>query len=85
MISVNSNVPFNFQQNSNAQKQKNRELLTYAACGAMLTPLIPLVDGDSLKETCKNRNIAKFATGMAAVGGLFTASNLLLKKSAVKL
>lgn len=45
----------------------------------MLTPLIPLIDGDGLKETCKNRNIAKYVTGMAAVGGFFTASNLLLK------
>ena len=79
MITIGSSVPLNFQQNSTAQKRENRELLAYAACGAMLTPLIPLIDGDGLKETCKNRNIAKYVTGMAAVGGFFTASNLLLK------
>lgn len=75
MITIGSSVPLNFQQNSTAQKRENRELLAYAACGAMLTPLIPLIDGDGLKETCKNRNIAKYVTGMAAVGGFFTASN----------
>ena len=79
MITIGSSVPLNFQQNSTAQKRQNRELLAYAACGAMLTPLIPLIDGDGLKETYKNRNVAKYVTGMAAVGGFFTASNLILK------
>ena len=60
MITIGSSAPLNFQQNSTAQKRENRELLAYAACGAMLTPLIPLIDGDGLKETCKNRNIAKY-------------------------
>lgn len=50
MITIGSSVPLNFQQNSTAQKRENRELLAYAACGAMLTPLIPLIDGDGLKR-----------------------------------
>ena len=44
MISVSSSVPLNFQQNSTAQKRENRELLAYAACGAMLPPLEMLLN-----------------------------------------
>lgn len=80
MVAINSCLSVDFQQNAHKQNQKTHKFMAYTACGAVLAPLLPLIDGDGLKEAYKNRNVAKYVTGMAAVGTLFTALNLILDK-----
>ncbi len=77
-ISLNENNPI-YKSNA-SQESKSKNGLLAVATGAMLTPLVPLIDGDSFKKTYKDRNIAKYATGLMAVGGGIVVTNILADK-----
>ena len=74
---IRTQINFKNQQHSEIKKENT----ALAICGGMLLlPLIPIIDGDSFKSTIKNRNVAKFVTGMAAIGGMIAGLQLLCKK-----
>lgn len=77
-VTMNKNNPI-YKANP-SQENKSKSGLLAVATGAMLTPLVPLIDGDSFKKTYKDRNIAKYATGLMAVGGGIVATNVLADK-----
>ena len=69
----------NFKNIPQSKREKYNAAISVCG-GMMLLPLIPIIDGDSFKKTIKNRNAAKFITGMAAVGAGITGTHLLYKK-----
>ena len=75
-LSINN---ISYKSNSIESKKTNNALLMISG-GAMLTPLIPFIDGEPLKKTYKDRNISKYATGLAAVGGAVVATRILSDK-----
>lgn len=77
-ISLTENNPI--YKSNTSQESKSKNGLLAVATGAMLTPLVPLLDGDSFKRTYKDRNIAKYATGLMAAGGGIVATNILADK-----
>lgn len=66
----------NFQSNS-VTSDKKRNVAIGCVTGALITPILPLIDGDSLKTAYKNRNILKMSTGFAAIGGGLVGAKLL--------
>ena len=72
---------FSFK-NQNASKEKNKNAALAVCGGAVLLPLIPIIDGDNFKSTFRNKNTAKFVTGMAAIGGLLGGTGILIDKYA---
>ena len=78
MPSTSNNIPFGQQQPQQVQNSsKGKKIALGVSAGAILFPLIPLIDGDSFKETYKNRNVAKYTTGLCAMGGVLGAGILL--------
>ena len=65
---------------TSSNKNKNKDVAIALCSGAVLMPLIPMIDGDRYTCTFKNRNVAKYITGMCAVGGGIIASKLLYDK-----
>ena len=70
---------FSFK-NQKTLKEKNKNAALAVCGGAVLLPLIPIIDGDSFKSTFKNKNTAKFVTGMAAIGGALCGAIILRDK-----
>lgn len=68
-----------FFNNSETQKQTKNKIGLGIALGAITLPIIPILDGDGFKKTYKNKNVLKFTTGMAAVGGLLALSNIVTR------
>ena len=64
------------KQDNNTQANT---LIAASGC-ALLAPLIPIIDGDCFKGTYKNKNITKYTTGMAALGGFLIISKILSDK-----
>ena len=52
----------------------------YAIAGATIVPILPLLDGDSLKEAYKNKHIGKIAGGAAFSGAFIGGSYYLTDK-----
>lgn len=75
----NSNFKYT---NTQSQKSfsKNENIKLGIATGVLLSPLLPVVDGDSFKSIYRNRNVAKFITGIGAASSLFIISNILIDK-----
>ena len=67
-------------KNQNTSKEKNKNAALAVCGGAVLLPLIPIIDGDNFKGTYRNKNTAKFVTGMAAIGGLIGGTSILRDK-----
>ena len=74
MLPISNDIAFR-QQASNDSKYKKTAIGVSLA--ALASPLLPIIDGDSFKETYKNRNVAKYTTGLCAIGGIFTAGKFL--------
>lgn len=73
MLTVTSNQTVQYKQTP--QKQVNfNNAVKYATVGALLTPIAPLLDGDSLKEAYKNKHIGKLVVGAAFTGAFIGGS-----------
>ena len=74
---INKQINFKNQKISKDKKEN----IALIVCGSMvLSPLIPIIDGDSFRDTYGNKNIAKYVTGLAAIGGVISGALLLGKK-----
>lgn len=69
-----------FKQKENDENLDKNNTALKLALGVLLVPIIPIIDGDSFKETYKNKSFAKFSVGMAAIGGLFALSQFACKE-----
>ena len=70
-------IPFK-QQDEDIKRRRN--IILGISVGAIASPMLTFIDGDSLKKSYKNRNVAKYTTGLCMVGGLATAGRLLTDK-----
>lgn len=70
-------VPFR-QQDDNIKRKKN--IILGISVGAIASPILTFIDGDSLRKSYKNRNITKYTTGLCMAGGLATTGVLLTEK-----
>ena len=78
MALISNNISYSQQQSKQIQNNNKRKKIALGVSMAAITfPLIPLVDGDGFKETYKNRNIAKYTTGLCALGGILGTGILL--------
>lgn len=82
MMQVNS-LTFKSNYTETDATGRKKKIIIGASAGALLVPLIPIIDGDGFKKTYKNRNIVKFTTGMAAIGG-FLGLNMVLTDKYIK-
>ena len=73
-------VPFR-QQDDDAKRKRN--IILGISAGAIASPLLTFIDGDSFKKSYKNRNVIKYTTGLCMAGGL-AASGVLLTDKQVK-
>ena len=81
MLNIVGQGNLSFRKTNEYQKGNSKQKwLAGAATAAILSPLIPIVDGDSYKSTYKNRNVSKFITGYMAVGGCFWGGKMLTDK-----
>lgn len=61
-------------------EKNNKNMKIGFALGAMALPILPILDGDSFKDTFKNRSALKLAAGIAGIGGLFGLTSVLLSE-----
>ena len=74
---INKQINFGNQKHTREKKEN----IAMAVCAGMaISPLLPIIDGDSFKDTYGNKNVAKYVTGLAAIGGICTGGLLLGKK-----
>lgn len=74
-------------RNTNFQSQtpkdyKMRDVAVGCATGALVSPLLPLIDGESFKTAYKNRSVKKMTAGFAVLGGGIVGAKLLTDKFA---
>ena len=74
-------------RNTNFQSQmprdnKTRDIAVGFLTGALVSPLLPLIDGDSFKTAYKNRSVLKMTVGFAALGGGLVGTKMLTDKFA---
>ena len=68
------------RKHSSKSDNKKRNAVLGIAAGAIVMPIIPMIDGDSFKKTFGGKNAVKFGTGMAAIGGFLAATYILTDK-----